>query len=131
MANGQSVPQEFIEQHVKLLEAGDTAGLTQRYAEDATFARFDRVAVGREQIRELFDYYLSQNPNITGIDAIQMTDDLILYQAAEELDGRLTTAVGTLAFKDGMVWRQTVAFVDHRPTQVSSAQVSSAQVSPA
>jgi ketosteroid isomerase-like protein len=112
----QSVPQQFIDQQVKLLEAGDTAGLAQRYAEDATFARFDRVAVGREEIRKLFDHYLAQHPNITGMDAIQMTDDLILYQAAEELDGRLTTAVGTLAFKDGLVWRQTVAFVDHRPT---------------
>lgn len=110
-----SVPQEFIEQQVKLLEAGDTAGLAQRYTEDATFARFDRVAVGREQIQQLFDYYLSQKPNITGMDAMQMTDDLILYQAAEEIEGRLTTAVGTLAFKDGLVWRQTVAFVDHRP----------------
>jgi len=110
-----SAPQEFIEQQVKLLEAGDTAGLAQRYAEDATFARFDRVAVGRDQIRELFDYYLAQKPNITGMDAIQMTDDLILYQAAEELDGHLTTAVGTLAFRDGLVWRQTVAFVEHRP----------------
>lgn len=116
MTDVQSAPQAFLDQQVKLLQAGDTAGLARRYAEDATFARFDRVARGREEIRQLFDDYLAENPQITGMDAIQMTDDLILYQAAEQLSGRLTTAVGTLAFRDGLVWRQTVAFVEHRPS---------------
>ncbi|HEY4021808.1 MAG TPA: hypothetical protein VGM75_24200 [Pseudonocardiaceae bacterium] len=115
MPETASVPQEFLDQQVKLLEAGDTAGLAQRYAEDATFARFDRVANGRAEIKQLFDDYIAENPQITTMDALQMTDDLILYQAAEELSGKLTTAVGTLVFRDGLVWRQTVAFVAHRP----------------
>jgi ketosteroid isomerase-like protein len=116
MTDMKSVPQEFLDRQVELLTAGDTAGLAQRYAEDATFARFDRVAHGREQIRQLFDDYIAEQPEITTMDAIQITDDLILYQAAERLSGRLTTAVGTLAFRDGLVWRQTVAFVEHRPS---------------
>jgi ketosteroid isomerase-like protein len=116
VTNAKSPPQAFLDTQVELLQAGDTAGLANRYAEDATFARFDRVATGREEIRKLFDDYLTENPEITTMDGIQMTDDLILYQAAERLSGRLTTAVGTLAFKDGLVWRQTVAFVDHRPS---------------
>ncbi|HEY0808022.1 MAG TPA: nuclear transport factor 2 family protein [Pseudonocardiaceae bacterium] len=116
MTDMKSVPQEFLDRQVELLTAGDTAGLAQRYAEDATFARFDRVAHGREQIRQLFDDYIAEQPEITTMDAIQITDDLILYQAAERLSGRLTTAVGTLAFKNGLVWRQTVAFVEHRPS---------------
>jgi ketosteroid isomerase-like protein len=115
MTKAKSVPEEFLEQQVTLLESGDTAGLAARYAEDATFVRFDRIAHGRDEVRALFDYYLSQGPEITGMDALQMTDDLILYQAAEKLEGRMTTAVGTLVFKDGLVWRQTVAFVAHRP----------------
>ena len=110
-----SATQEFLDQQVKLLEAGDTAGLAQRYAEDATFARFDRVARGRDEIKQLFDDYIAQNPQITGMDGLQMTDDVILYQAAEELAGALTTAVGTIVFRDGLVWRQSVAFVAHRP----------------
>ncbi|GAB3881917.1 hypothetical protein ACFQ1S_39765 [Kibdelosporangium lantanae] len=115
MTAAKSTPQEFIDKQVELLEAGDTTSLSFRYAEDATFVRFDRVAHGRQEIKELFDFYLTQNPKLTGLDAIQVTDDMILYQAPEELDGELKTAVGTIAFKDGLVWRQSVAFVGHRP----------------
>ncbi len=116
MTKAKSVPEEFLEQQVALLQAGDTAGLAARYAEDATFVRFDRTARGRDEVKELFDYYLSQGPDISAMDGLQMTDDMILYQAAEQLEGRMTTAVGTLVFKDGLVWRQTVAFVAHRPS---------------
>lgn len=110
-----STPQQFLEQQVSLLGAGDTAGLAQRYAPDATFVRFDRIAVGREEIKQLFDDYLRQQPDISAMDALQVTDDVIFYQAAETLDGALKTAVGTLVFRDGLVWRQSVAFVGHRP----------------
>lgn len=110
-----STPQQFLEQQVSLLGAGDTAGLAQRYAPDATFVRFDRIAVGREEIKQLFDDYLRQQPDISTMDALQVTEDVIFYQAAETLDGALKTAVGTLVFRNGLVWRQTVAFVDHRP----------------
>ena len=77
--------------------------------------RFDRIARGRDEVKALFDDYLAEGPDITGMDGLQVTDDVILYQAAERLGGRLTTAVGTLVFKDGLVWRQSVAFVEHRP----------------
>ncbi len=111
----RSAPEEFLDQQVSLLGAGDTGGLAARYAPDAQFIRFDRIAVGREQIKQLFDDYLAQNPEISAMDAMQTTDDVIFYQAAETLDGALTTAVGTLVFRDGLVWRQTVSFVGHRP----------------
>jgi hypothetical protein len=115
MTSTTSVTQEFLEQQVSLLGSGDTAGLAQRYHPQATFVRFDRVAVGRDQIKQLFDDYLQQQPQISGMDALQTTDDVILYQAAETLDGSVKTAVGTLVFRDGLVWRQTVSFVGHRP----------------
>jgi len=107
-----SVAQEFLTKQVELLEAGDTAGLAQRYAEDAMFVRFDRTAVGRAAVKELFDDYLKQKPQLQGVDSLQISDNVILYQAAENLSGVLVTAVGTLVFVNGLVWRQTVAFVD-------------------
>jgi ketosteroid isomerase-like protein len=116
MTKAKSAPEEFLDQQVSLLQAGDTAGLAARYAEDATFVRFDRIAHGRDEVKALFDYYLTQGPDITELDGLQVTDDMILYQAAERVDGRLTTAVGTIVFKGGLVWRQTVAFVQHRPS---------------
>lgn len=115
MTGTKSVTEEFLEQQVALLGAGDTAGLAQRYAPDAVFVRFDRIATGREEIARLFDDYLLQKPDISAMDALQTTDDMIFYQAAETLGGKLTTAVGTLVFRDGLVWRQTVSFVADRP----------------
>jgi hypothetical protein len=116
MPAAKRVTEEFLDQQVSLLGAGDTTGLAQRYADDATFIRFDRIAVGRGQIKQLFDDYLAQKPDISAMDGVQITDDTIFYQAAETLDGSLTTAVGTLVFRDGLVWRQTVAFVPCRPS---------------
>lgn len=107
-------PEQFLTEQVQLLEAGDTGGLAQRYAEDAVFTRLDRVARGRAEIQQLFDDYLTQNPTITGMDGVQITDDVILYQAAEQLGDELVTAVGTLVFREGQVWRQSVAFVQGR-----------------
>ena len=115
MTTVKSATGEFLEQQVRLLGAGDTGSLAERYAPDAVFVRFDRIAVGRDQIKELFDDYLRQRPDISAMDGLQITDDVILYQAAETLDGMLKTAVGTLVFRDGLVWRQTVSFVGHRP----------------
>jgi ketosteroid isomerase-like protein len=115
MTTVKSVTEEFLAQQVSLLGAGDTGSLAERYAPDAVFVRFDRIAVGREQIKRLFDDYLRQQPDISSMDGLQVTDDVVLYQAAETLDGALKTAVGTLVFRDGLVWRQTVSFVAHRP----------------
>jgi ketosteroid isomerase-like protein len=119
MATQNTAPQEFLDQQVELLQAGDAAGLAERYAEDAVFVRFDRIAHGREEIRKLFEDYLAEQPQITGMDGLQVTDDMILYQAPEQLSGRLTTAVGTIVFRNSLVWRQTVAFVEHRPLRQS------------
>jgi hypothetical protein len=62
MANDKTAPQEFLDQQVKLLQAGDTAGLAARYAEDAIFVRFDRIARGRDEIRKLFDDHRRYDP---------------------------------------------------------------------
>ncbi|GAB1693179.1 nuclear transport factor 2 family protein [Krasilnikovia sp. M28-CT-15] len=111
-----NVGQEFLATQVQLLEAGDTAGLAQRYAEDAEFVRLDKVVRGRTEIKELFDAYLEQQPNIEQVEAAQITDDTVLYQARERLGGREVWAVGTLIFVDGQVWRQSVAFIDRDQT---------------
>ncbi|OLE23854.1 MAG: hypothetical protein AUG44_20955 [Actinobacteria bacterium 13_1_20CM_3_71_11] len=102
---------DFLTAQVQLLEAGDTAGLAQRYAEDALFVKFDGTASGRDEIKQLFDDYLAENPTIKAIDNVQISGDVLVYQAQEYLDGKLVTAVGTLVFVDGLVWRQSAVFV--------------------
>jgi len=73
--------------------------------------RFDRVARGRAEIKEFFDFYLTQNPTIARVIGSQITDNVIVYEADETLAGKPVTAVGTLVFVDGLVWRQTAVFV--------------------
>jgi hypothetical protein len=109
-----AVAQDFLAAQVQLLEAGDTAGLARRYAEDAVFVRFDTTATGRDEIKKLFDGYLAENPTIKQVDNVQISDNVLVYQAGEYLNGKLVTAVGTLVFVDGLVWRQSAVFVAQR-----------------
>lgn len=111
-----SIPMQFLEEHVGLLLEGKTTDLAQRYTEDAMVVRFDRVANGRAEIKELFDDYAAENPQITDLDGLRIHEDVILYQAAEHLSDRTCTAVGTMVFRGNLIWRQTVTFVEHRPS---------------
>jgi hypothetical protein len=110
-----AVAQDFLTRQVELLEAGDTAALADRYTEDAIFVRFNSVCRGRAEIKQLFDDYLTENPEVKKIDGVQIFDNLLLYQAQENLNGRPVTAVGTLVFLDTLVWRQTAVFIDQLP----------------
>jgi len=104
--------QEFLDKQIELLTAGDTAGLAQRYASDAVFVRFDKTFRGRGEIKTLFDEYLLEKPDVQSVENVIISDDVLMYQATEKLNGKLVTAVGTLIFVNGLVWRQTAAFID-------------------
>jgi len=107
-----TIAKDFLDTQVELLQAGDTAALAERYAEDAVFIRFDFEARGRNQIKKMFDDYLVENPEVGDMAGLKITEDLILYQASERLDGKLYWAVGTLYFENGLVKRQTATFVE-------------------
>jgi len=110
------IAQDFLATQVRLLEAGDTATLAQRYAPDAVFVRFDFVAHGRDEIKKMFDGYLTENPEVGDVAGVKIADDVLMYQASERLNGKLVWAVGTLLFVDGLVSRQTAAFIE-RPLE--------------
>jgi hypothetical protein len=109
---GTAIADDFLSSQVQLLEAGDTATLSLRYAPDAVFVRFDFVARGRDEIKAMFDGYLKENPEVGDVAGVKITDDILMYQASERLNGKLVWAVGTLYFEDGLVRRQTAAFID-------------------
>ena len=113
----QSWATEFLTKQVELLNAKDTAGLANRYAPDATFVRFDGIRHGRDEIKKLFDDYILENPEIISLDGAMISEDVILYKAAERLSGKLLWAIGTLVFVDGLVWRQTATFIETLPTE--------------
>ncbi len=110
--NGTAIAQDFLSTQVQLLEAGDTATLSLRYAEDAVFVRFDFVAHGRDEIKTMFDGYLKENPEVGDVAGVKITEDLLMYQASERLNGKLVWAVGTIYFENGLVKRQSAAFID-------------------
>ncbi|MDY7090378.1 MAG: hypothetical protein SYR96_35465 [Actinomycetota bacterium] len=110
--NGIAIAEDFLSTQVQLLEAGDTATLSLRYAPDAVFVRFDFVAYGREQIKTMFDGYLKENPEVGDVAGVKITEDILMYQASERLNGKLVWAVGTIYFENGLVKRQTAAFLE-------------------
>jgi ketosteroid isomerase-like protein len=107
-----TIAEDFLVTQVKLLQSGDTATLASRYAEDALFTRFDFVARGRDEIKQMFDNYLTKKPEVGEVVHMKMTDDLVMYQASEHLNGKLVWAVGTLYFENGLVKRQTAVFIE-------------------
>lgn len=107
-----TIADDFLVTQVQLLQAGDTTAIANRYAEDAVFVRFDFVARGRDEIKKMFDSYLTENPEVDEPAAVKITEDVLMYQASERLGGKLVWAVGTMFFEDGLVKRQTAAFVD-------------------
>jgi hypothetical protein len=107
-----TVPEGFLQKQVELLMSGDTEALSQRYTEDAVLVRFDRIAHGRAEIKDLFDYYVKQNPEVRGLDGVAISDNVIVYEAKEVVGGKYVTAVGTLVLTNGLISRQTAVFVD-------------------
>jgi hypothetical protein len=111
-----TIADDFLETQVQLLQAGDTATLAKRYAEDAVFIRLDFEARGRDEIKAMFDAYLTENPEVGDLAGLKTTEDLLVYQASERLNGKLYWAVGTMYFEDGLVKRQSAVFVE-RPSE--------------
>ncbi|MFG1706347.1 nuclear transport factor 2 family protein [Nonomuraea sp. M3C6] len=87
----------------------DLEALLGQYHEDATVVRFDRVARGPAEIRQLFTAYLSAKPQVEEIVSLQTTDDVIFYNALMTIGANHVTTFGTLVVKDGRIWRQTAA----------------------
>ena len=110
-----TIADDFLVTQVQLLQEGDTTTLANRYAEDAVFVRFDLVAHGRDEIKKMFDDYLTENPEVGELAGVKMTEDVLMYQASERLNGKQVWAVGTLYFEDGLVKRQTAVFIERPP----------------
>lgn len=110
---------DFLATQVAMIHAGDADGLAARYAEDARLVRFDAVAEGRAAVRDLLAAYMARSPQVVGQPSAVVTGDLVLYRSLLLLDGRDTLSVGTLVFREGLVWRQTAAFVDLGPRDLA------------
>jgi hypothetical protein len=85
--------------------------LWAQYHDEAMIVRFDRVARGPGEIKDLFAAYLAAGPQVEEVTSLRIEGDVIFYGARMTVAGNLVTAFGTLVVKDGRIWRQTAAAV--------------------
>jgi hypothetical protein len=100
---------DLFDRQLAAIADGDLEALLAQYHDDATVVRFDRVAIGAAEIRDLFTAYLSAKPQVDEIVSVRTTDDVIFYNALMTIGGNRVTTYGTLVLRDGRVWRQTAA----------------------
>lgn len=101
--------QDVFDRQLAAIADGDLEALLAQYHDDATVIRFDRVARGAAEIRDLFTGYLSAKPQVDEIVSLQATEDVIFYNARMTIGGNRVTTYGTLVVRDGKIWRQTAA----------------------
>ncbi|MFC4122631.1 nuclear transport factor 2 family protein [Nonomuraea zeae] len=100
---------DLFDRQLAAIADQDLESLLAQYHEDATVVRFDRVASGPAEIRELFSAYLSAKPQVDEIVSLQTTDDVIFYRALMTIGGNRVSTYGTMVVRDGRIWRQTAA----------------------
>ena len=100
---------DVLDRQLAAIAGQDLEALLAQYHEEATVVRFDRVARGPAEIRELFSAYLSAKPQVDEIISLQATDDVIFYNALMTIGGNHVSTYGTLVVRDGRIWRQTAA----------------------
>ncbi|WP_188191804.1 nuclear transport factor 2 family protein [Nonomuraea sp. SYSU D8015] len=100
---------DLFDRQLAAIADGDLEALLAQYHDDATVVRFDRVARGPAEIRDLFTAYLSAKPQVDEIVSLQVTEDVIFYNAVMTIGGNHVTTYGTLVIRDGRIWRQTAA----------------------
>lgn len=102
---------ELFERQLALIADGDLEGLLAQYHEDATVVRFDRVVHGPAELHEFFASYLALKPIVDQVRSLQITDDVIFYNADMTIGGNQLNTFGTLVLKNGKIWRQTAAAI--------------------
>lgn len=100
---------DLFDRQLAAIAERDLEALLAQYHDDAMVVRFDRVAKGPAEIRELFTAYLAAEPEVIEVTSLQVVDDVVFYNALMTIAGNKVTTFGTLVIRDGRVWRQTAA----------------------
>lgn len=106
---------ELFDRQLTALADGDLEALLAQYDEDAVLVRFDRVARGAAELRDLFTAYLKAGPRVEEVVSLRIEDDVIFYNSLMTIGGNRVTTFGTLVVRDGRIWRQTAAALPAPP----------------
>jgi ketosteroid isomerase-like protein len=96
----------LLARQIELIEAGDLENLLDQYTDDALLVRFDRVAAGRGELRDLFAAYLAQSPRVRRVEQHAGAGDALAYEAVLDVGGREVRGYGAFVLRDGRIWRQ-------------------------
>ncbi|MEU4225609.1 nuclear transport factor 2 family protein [Nonomuraea sp. NPDC026600] len=100
---------DLFDRQLAAIADRDLEALLAQYHDDAMVVRFDRVARGPVEIRELFTGYMAAKPEVVEVTSLQVVDDVVFYSALMTIAGNKVTTFGTLVIRDGKIWRQTAA----------------------
>ena len=105
-------PQEVFAAHGAALASADLPGLLLDYSDDAVLLATDGPRRGREEIGQFFAAALRALPDATfqARAAVFDGDALLLVWSADSASARITDAVDTFVFADGLIRLQTTAF---------------------
>jgi ketosteroid isomerase-like protein len=101
----------MLEHQIQLIESRDLDGLMDQYEPDAVLVRFDRVANGKEEIRELMGAYLALSPRMEKLDAYAGSGDSLSYQATMVIGGRPVRTYGAWVLRGNRIWRQFAGII--------------------
>jgi hypothetical protein len=98
----------FLQRHTELIMDKNLDGMMANYHPEVVVVRPGAAYRGLAEIRPFFAAYLDTSPRIAEVYAAEGTEDLIVYHARMITDRGEQDGVGTLALRDGLIWRQTV-----------------------
>lgn len=99
---------ELVDRMGDLMSTGDVSALVEMYAPDAETVLYHRVAVGRDEIRDLLATSLGSHGlyNVVSIDQYQDTGDIVMWDATvEREEGVQETTHIVILDDDGLIRR--------------------------
>ena len=97
----------LLADQVALLDEGDAAGLAQRYHPEGAVLHGGGAVEGAEAILELFTGAVAPSRRTVRATTVCRTQDTLLYDVVQDVDGSTVRIVGTFVLREGLIWRHT------------------------
>ncbi len=103
---------QFFNDDFDQMVAGNLDAMMANYHPDAQVIRLPNdLAQGKDEIRAFFKGYIEMHPEIIEVLSIKAHDNCLIYHSTVKIGDAVRDLVGTWVLRDGLIWRQTAAFV--------------------
>lgn len=97
---------ELWDRRLRLLAAGDLAGLLGQYHDDAVLLRFDREVRGRDALREYLGGWLAGRPVVRDVLELAVGEDVVSFHLLLERGGEELRTHGALFLRGERIARE-------------------------